>query len=280
MKKSFLICFFLFLIIVNSSFGYITLKHFVNSKDTVFSISEDYGIPLPVLLDWNPGTTPENCKSGKVLNIPFPNGYIYRVNEEDTLSSVARYFFADMRTISIANSLAYPYNLRVGQEILIPLSSIGKGFNKNSSGLIWPVYGVITSTYGWRIHPVTGKKDSFHSGIDIARNASTIKYDTPYGAPVFAAESGTVIFAGENGGYGNAIDIKGEKNIYRYGHLSRICVFNGQKVQKGDIIGRIGTTGVSTGQHLHFEVRNLANTETYDPLQFLPDINNMYSLVN
>jgi len=278
--KKYLFVLSLVLFISFTSFSYITLKHFVNSNDTLYSITEDYGISLSVLIDWNPGLSPETFKTGKVLNIPFPNGYIYRVNEEDTLSTIAGFFFADIRTIAIANTLSYPYKIKVDQKLLIPFSSVGKAFNKNSSGLIWPAYGVITSPYGWRTHPVSGKKTTFHSGLDIARDAPGIKYDTPYGAPVFAAESGIVTFAGENGGYGNLIEIKGEKNIYRYGHLSRFCVYKGQKVEKGDIIARMGTTGVSTGQHLHFEVRNLANTETYDPLKFLPDINTMYSLSN
>jgi murein DD-endopeptidase MepM/ murein hydrolase activator NlpD len=124
--------------------------------------------------------------------------------------------------------------------------------------LAWPVTGVITSPFGWRKSPFGGAPD-FHQGLDIG--AST-------GTPVTAAASGTIISAGWYGGYGNYILIDhGGGMSTGYGHLSRIFVSNGQQVQRGQAIGAVGSTGLSTGPHLHFEVR--ISGKTVDPTAYL-----------
>ena len=112
--------------------------------------------------------------------------------------------------------------------------------------LAWPVSGTITSPFGMRPNPFGGGLE-FHQGLDIA---------APMGTTVTAAASGTVISAGWYGGYGNYILIDhGGGMSTGYGHLSQIFVSNGQQVQKGQAIGAVGSTGMSTGPHLHFEVR-------------------------
>lgn len=118
----------------------------------------------------------------------------------------------------------------------------------------WPVSGTITSPFGWRSNPFGGSPD-FHPGLDIA---------APMGTTVTAAASGTVILAQWYGGYGNFIMIDHGNGVASgYGHLSAIYVSNGQQVQKGQAIGAVGSTGHSTGPHLHFEVR--VNGKTVDP---------------
>ena len=124
----------------------------------------------------------------------------------------------------------------------------------------WPVPGSqrITSYYGYRIHPVYGTR-KFHSGIDIG---------AAYGLDIVAAADGIVTMATTNGGYGKCIIINHGSGIASlYGHCSSLLVTNGQSVKKGDVIGKIGSTGVSTGPHLHFEVR--VDAATTDPLQYL-----------
>ena len=112
--------------------------------------------------------------------------------------------------------------------------------------LAWPVSGTITSPFGMRPNPFGGGVE-FHQGLDIA---------APMGTTVTAAASGTIISAGWYGGYGNYILIDhGGGMSTGYGHLSQIFVSNGQQVQKGQAIGAVGSTGMSTGPHLHFEVR-------------------------
>ncbi|MBR0039885.1 MAG: peptidoglycan DD-metalloendopeptidase family protein [Oscillospiraceae bacterium] len=105
----------------------------------------------------------------------------------------------------------------------------------------------ITSVVGYRFHPISGQW-KYHSGMDIG---------CQYGDSVWASDSGTVILAGVNGGYGNCIMIDHNNGYYTlYGHLSSIGVSVGQAVSQGEYIGAVGSTGVSTGPHLHFEIRN------------------------
>lgn len=120
---------------------------------------------------------------------------------------------------------------------------------KITTGFLKPIIGSITSGFGWRRHPIFGSK-SFHSGVDIAAS---------YGTPVKASNSGKVIFSGWYGGYGKVVIInhgqyQGKAISTLYAHLSRIAVSSGS-VKKGQIIGYEGSTGYSTGPHLHFEVR-------------------------
>ncbi|HET9394018.1 MAG TPA: peptidoglycan DD-metalloendopeptidase family protein [Candidatus Rubrimentiphilum sp.] len=124
--------------------------------------------------------------------------------------------------------------------------------------LSWPVTGVITSPFGWRRSPFGGSPE-FHQGLDIGANMGTT---------VTAAASGTILSAGWYGGYGNYILIDhGGGMSTGYGHLSRIFVSTGQQVQRGQAIGAVGSTGASTGPHLHFEVR--ISGKPTDPTAYL-----------
>ncbi|MDR1453093.1 MAG: peptidoglycan DD-metalloendopeptidase family protein [Candidatus Margulisbacteria bacterium] len=124
---------------------------------------------------------------------------------------------------------------------------------------IWPLKGVLTSQYGRRFHPVF-KVWRTHSGIDIAAASGT---------PIKAADSGVVILSAWHGGYGRAIVVDHGKGFATlYGHLSKQNVKEGDKVNKGQVIGLAGSSGVATGPHLHFEIR--IDGETTDPLPYLP----------
>ncbi|GAW93173.1 murein hydrolase activator EnvC family protein [Calderihabitans maritimus] len=124
----------------------------------------------------------------------------------------------------------------------------------------WPTPGYtrITSDYGWRIHPIL-KTRRFHTGVDIA---------APYGSPVVAVEDGIVIYAGWFGAYGNTVILDHGGGISTmYPHLSSYLVREGQEVRRGQTVGRIGSTGLSTGPHLHFEVR--INGDPVNPWPYL-----------
>jgi murein DD-endopeptidase MepM/ murein hydrolase activator NlpD len=124
--------------------------------------------------------------------------------------------------------------------------------------LMYPSDAEITSSFGWRIHPILGYS-RFHSGID---------FGADYGSTIRAADRGVVIFAGWYGGYGYAVVINhGEGISTLYGHTSKLYVAEGQTVQPGDAIASVGSTGLSTGPHLHFEVRK--DGEPVDPLTYL-----------
>lgn len=123
---------------------------------------------------------------------------------------------------------------------------------------ITPAEGPITSPYGYRVHPIFGTL-RFHSGIDIGAY---------YGSSILAADSGIVIEAGWIGGYGNTVMIDhGGGYSTLYGHCSQLYVRNGQMVRQGEPIAAVGSTGNSTGPHLHFEVR--INGDPVDPLGFI-----------
>ena len=123
----------------------------------------------------------------------------------------------------------------------------------------WPTdSGEISSRYGYRYDPF-GYGSDFHPGIDIAGN---------YGDPVYASAAGDIEQAGWNGGYGRYVKIShGNGYETAYGHMSAIAVGSGDSVKKGDIIGYVGSSGYSTGPHLHFEV--LLNGQTVNPLKIL-----------
>ena len=130
----------------------------------------------------------------------------------------------------------------------------------NGGNFAWPVPGVgkITSKYGYRIHPVY-KTQKFHNGIDIGAG---------YGINIVASADGVVTLSTTNGGYGKCVIINHGSGITTlYGHCSSLLVSKGDKVTKGQVIGKIGSTGVSTGPHLHFEVR--VNGATRDPLSYV-----------
>jgi murein DD-endopeptidase MepM/ murein hydrolase activator NlpD len=125
---------------------------------------------------------------------------------------------------------------------------------------IWPVTGELTDGFGGRRNPFGGYGSEFHTGQDIA---------TLTGTPVAAAANGTVIFAGYQNGYGQLVVIDhGGGLTTRYGHLSKIEATLGQSISRGEVLGRVGSTGRSTGPHLHYEVR--INDEPVDPMPYLP----------
>jgi murein DD-endopeptidase MepM/ murein hydrolase activator NlpD len=123
---------------------------------------------------------------------------------------------------------------------------------------IWPAHGWLTGTFGGRSDPFTGEP-GFHQGLDIS---------TEKGQPVYATANGEVMSAAYTGDYGNLIQLEhGFGLTTRYGHLSKFAVKPGQHVMRGDVIGYVGSTGRSTGAHVHYEI--LANGKLLNPLQLL-----------
>ncbi|MBR8836155.1 MAG: peptidoglycan DD-metalloendopeptidase family protein [Stigonema ocellatum SAG 48.90 = DSM 106950] len=131
--------------------------------------------------------------------------------------------------------------------------------NTNGTGIFaYPSDAATSSPFGWRMHPILGYR-RFHSGLDFAAS---------YGSTIRAADSGRVIFAGWYGGYGRAVIIDHGKGITTlYGHTSELYVSEGQTVERGSAIAAVGSSGLSTGPHLHFEVRR--DGTPVDPMGFL-----------
>jgi len=148
-------------------------------------------------------------------------------------------------------------------------SSSSSGSGQYNGVMAWPTPGFyrVTSPYGYRIHPIFGTR-KLHTGIDIGRNL-----DPPRsidGAAIVASGDGTVVYAGYRGGYGNTVMIdhgNGVVTLYAHQQAGGITVSDGQSVVKGQRIGTVGSTGYSTGPHLHFEVR--VNGSPVDPMGYL-----------
>jgi murein DD-endopeptidase MepM/ murein hydrolase activator NlpD len=122
----------------------------------------------------------------------------------------------------------------------------------------WPAHGWVSSGYGYRTDPFTGSR-AFHDGVDIA---------APEGTPIHAMAAGVVSFAGHKPGYGLVVEINhGNGYKTRYAHASKLIAKVGERVAKGDTVAMVGSTGRSTGSHLHVEV--LKNNEAVNPRKYL-----------
>jgi len=174
--------------------------------------------------------------------------------ERETLASV---------TVQLQQRLAWLKDEAVVQErYLKELTSIvgERRAQWAATPSIWPVRGWVSSGFGHRVSPFTGK-DTMHSGVDIT---------SPMRTPVIAPAAGTVHFAGSEGGLGNTVTLShgyGTRTVY--GHMDKLKVKTGQTVRRGDVIGWVGNTGLSTGPHLHYEVE--IKGSYVDPLKYIID---------
>lgn len=153
------------------------------------------------------------------------------------------------------------FNKELQQKIDNIFDDIGNqgGSAPSATGFVKPSGYGISSNYGPRKHPVTGNPDGFHTGTDFA---------APHGATTVASNSGTVVYSGWMSGYGQTIVIDHGGGVQTlYAHSSSLLVSNGQKVERGQAIAKVGSTGMSTGPHLHFEVR--INGRHTNPMNYI-----------
>ncbi len=266
MKQKLLLVFLLVVFVLQIP-AYQLISYKVKPGDTLYNIARDHGINISTILDFNNINNPRNLRAGSTIVFPQPDGLFYTVKPGDSMAYIAKLFFAPVDRLLAANSMSSRDLIHPGQTIFVPGSIINMyQYIPVSRAYRWPVYGLISSYYGWRTHPIS-REMSFHSGLDIA---------APQGAPIFAAGSGVVTFVGDNGGYGLMVELAHDNGMKtRYAHMSHISVYEGQRVLTGSLIGRIGSTGLSTGPHLHFEVLD-SDYRTFDPLGHLPARDLMY----
>jgi murein DD-endopeptidase MepM/ murein hydrolase activator NlpD len=239
------------------------VEYVVKQGDTLVEIASFFDVSLIQIVGSNDIKNPNKIHPGQVLKIPL-GGIIHKVKVGQTLYDISKTYEVSLQKIINANDLEGRKYIYPGEEFFIPGANTSPKFNATrlSKGketeFIWPLLGEITSGFGPRVHPITGKSD-FHEGIDI---------EVEEGTPVHASRMGRVIYKGESSGYGKLIII--EHNGYRtyYAHLSSIFVYKGQFVEAGQIIGLSGNTGTSTGPHLHFEIR--VRGRPVNPLRYLP----------
>jgi murein DD-endopeptidase MepM/ murein hydrolase activator NlpD len=202
-------------------------------------------------------------------------GVVHVVKRGETIYRIARAYGVDAADLAETNGIEDARAVAEGAELFVPgasrvvevpnigaptptptptsTSTATPRAAPSSARLSWPLKGVLYGRYGVR----AGQR---HDGIDIA---------APEGAPVVAAADGTVIYAGEQAGYGAIVILKHDDGLVTlYAHNSRVLVQDGDRVRRGGPIARVGQTGRTTGPHLHFEVRE--GTRPRNPLLFLP----------
>ncbi|GHT72438.1 hypothetical protein FACS1894110_26820 [Spirochaetia bacterium] len=219
----------------------------VQSGDMIGILARDFGLNEDTIISFNDIKNTRTLQIGKVLKIPNQDGILYTVKKDDSLTKIAEKYSADAEAIQTANEL-FSDTVHAGTVLFLPGARLDWVERQEINGdlFIWPVRGYITSAYGRRRSPITGAMH-FHAGIDIGGN--------PVGAPIKAAMAGRVTTTGWDDAYGNYVVITHHSG-YRtlYGHMNIIRVKSGAYVSAGERIGDIGSTGQSTGPHLHFTV--------------------------
>jgi len=241
----------------------------VKQGDTVSGIAGKYSLSMGSIIAFNQLNEAWNLRSGKILRIPNMDGVPYTIQKGDTISAIAAKMKVPQNAILDANEILSE-NISAGKVIFIPGGKMDA--NALSSAIKRPVvekmiYPVtnrrVTSNYGWRedpVNPIAGQM-TFHRAVDLAGKM---------GDPVKAALKGTVLHVDSNRNLGNFIILKHGEYQTLYAHLSVVSVKAGEQVNQGQVIGKVGETGYTTGPHLHFEVfRNGNRVNSINPLELL-----------
>jgi len=224
--------------------------HTVAARDTLWNIATSAGVRVDALAAANDLSKTSVLRVGRILTIPAAG------TPAPATPRRARRVTAAPRPRAVRASVAVPVTPVPEQGTAAPPAA-GDGAAA-SAAMLWPSRGIVTSRFGWRVHPIFGGSE-FHTGMDIA---------THYGSPVVAARSGVVTFVGWKSGYGHIIVVRHDGGLATsYSHLSATLVSPGEYVAQGQLLGRIGNSGWSTGPHLFFEVRR--NGVPIDPAPYL-----------
>ncbi len=234
----------------------------VKSGDTISGIAKKFGLTnISTLISVNDIGNVRQLGAGQKLKIPSIDGIIYTVKAGDSLDKIATANNIKLENILDVNELTTE-TLTVGQQLFLPGVGLDQKTLQSRMGelFIIPISASFrwSSPYGWRADPFTGVQ-SFHTGTDMA---------CPEGTPILAAMSGKISEVGNNRTYGNYIIIN-HGNGYQtvYAHMSKTIAKKGQWVTQGSKIGLVGSTGYSTGPHLHFMVYK--NGNRIDPMTVL-----------
>ncbi len=239
------------------------LIHTVQVGETLSGIAAELGVSVEDLMASNRILSPESVPPGQTVRVSHL-GLLHSIKAGQTLSDIALEYGVSVQEIAAANGITDPEAIYAGKEIIIPGASpsIWEEVVRLSRGqatrFINPVEGKRVALFGYQDDPDLGWRD--HQGIDI---------DVPVGTTVRAAAAGHVYFVGEVDGPGTLVVIEHTDGYYStYAHLSKTLVSVGQFVDAGQAIAESGNSGVSSGPHLHFEIRT--HDFPVDPLRYLP----------
>lgn len=218
------------------------IRHAVARGECLWNIAKKYHVRMETIIAMNDLPSARYLRPGQILEIPDTDGTYVTIKRGDTVSGICKKYEIEMTDLVNANPGVDVEALQLDQRLFVP----GMGALNQVFRLQWPVHGRISGRYGYRFHPVFHRR-MMHTGLDIA---------APRGTPIRAAQSGRVKSAGWRGGLGKAVVVE-HPNGYEtvYGHCDKILVKKGQTVKKGEQIAKVGSTGISTGPHVHFEVK-------------------------
>ena len=243
-----------------SPVSYQTYK--VQNGDSISTIARKFGLTnVGTLISVNDISNVRQLAAGQKLKIPSIDGIIYTVKSGDSINTIVEKNKISLKELLDVNDLTTEV-LHAGQQLFLPRAALDQKTLKTAMGdrFILPISAKFrwSSPYGWREDPIAHVR-SFHTGTDMA---------CPTGTPILASMSGKVITTGVNRVYGNYVIID-HGNGYQtlYAHMSKIIAQKGQWVSQGTRIGLVGSTGYSTGPHLHFTVYK--NGKMINPLTIL-----------
>lgn len=239
--------------------------HTLSRGESLSVVAAKYGITINAIVGANPDISSlDRLPAGVELLIPPEEGLVITLQEGESFTELLTYYNLDPLYILRVNNITSPKDIMAGRMVFLPGVEPTRALERlmqvraEENRYIWPVHGRITSYFGRR--NLGMGTSSFHRAIDIA---------APSGTRIVAARSGTVTYSGwSNQGYGNLIKIRhhGGSETW-YAHQSRNLVTVGQYVEQGEVIGLVGSTGLSTGPHLHFELHE--SGQAIDPLTHL-----------
>jgi murein DD-endopeptidase MepM/ murein hydrolase activator NlpD len=228
-------------------------KYKVGAKDNFFTIMAKTGQNPDTLANVNQLASVHDIYRGQILKIPNYRGIYYQANEKEAVEDISRRYKIPLVLLLKTNKVKPQ---KKGAYLFIPggrLLSRERNYFTGRAFINPLPIGKISSKYGRRKHPFT-RRNTFHTGIDIAAKTGT---------SVRASASGKIVYAGRHGAYGKLVIIKHKLGYHTYyGHLSRYNVRKNMTVKQGQVIGYVGDTGRSTGPHLHFELRRFGKTRS------------------
>lgn len=240
--------------------------HTLKEGESLSTLASRYGLTLEALIGANPDLSSlDRLPAGIELLVPPSAGLVVTLAEGERLTEILEAYGVSPLSVVKANNLTSPSDLAPGTLLFLPgvkpeaaLARLAQ-VREEENTYLWPLHGRITSYFGRRNLGLGTA--SFHRAIDIA---------APFGTPITAARRGVVVYAGwSDQGYGNLVKLShaGGAETW-YAHFSKIGVAVGQAVKQGDMLGLVGSTGLSTGPHLHFEVHD--DGQAVDPMSYLP----------
>lgn len=238
------------------------ISHTVKQGETLTRIAQRYGVSVSSLQSAN-GLSSDRIKAGQRLTIP--EAQRHTVAQGDSFWALSRRYGISVESLLAANPSVDPGHLVIGSDVVIPGGEVAAAPVTAAPSMDEPAVEALAGKFTWPlIAPISshfGPRDGRnHNGVDLAANM---------GDDIRAARDGTVLIAGEVSGYGNTVVLEHEDGTRTlYAHASVLKVTAGQKVRQGDLIALVGSTGRSTGPHLHFEI--IVNDQPRDPLLYLP----------